>query len=94
MTGSHPHRVTNTKCRIDTVISPDDGHIVAQNMYRKEINILRKIVYQSRFYLQDYTGMYSQQNLKKWKFKHFVNSNKKSQKLSKKSFSYSTVCMT
>jgi len=41
---SHPHRVTNTKCRIDTVISPDDGHIVARNMYRKEINILRKIV--------------------------------------------------
>jgi len=29
---SHPHRVTNTKCRIDTVISPDDGHIVTQNM--------------------------------------------------------------
>jgi len=29
---SHPYRVTNTKCRIDTVISPDDGHIVAQNM--------------------------------------------------------------
>jgi len=24
--------VTNTKCRIDTVISPDDGHIVARNM--------------------------------------------------------------
>jgi len=29
---SHPHRVTNTKCRIDRVISPDDGHIVARNM--------------------------------------------------------------
>jgi len=29
---SHPHRVTNIKCRIDTVISPDDGHIVARNM--------------------------------------------------------------
>ena len=26
---SHPHRVTITKCCIDTVISPDDGHIVA-----------------------------------------------------------------
>ena len=23
------HRVTSTKCRIDTFISPDDGHIVA-----------------------------------------------------------------
>jgi len=39
---SHPHTVTNTKRRIDTAISPDDGHIVARNMYRKEINILKK----------------------------------------------------
>jgi len=29
---SHPHRVTNTKCRVDTVISPDDGHIVARKV--------------------------------------------------------------
>ena len=29
---SHPHRVTNTKCRIGTVTSPYDGNIVAQNM--------------------------------------------------------------
>ena len=29
---SHPQRVTNTKCRIGTFISPDDGHIVARNM--------------------------------------------------------------
>jgi len=35
--------VINTKCSIDTVISPDDGHIVARNMYRKEINVLRKV---------------------------------------------------
>jgi len=28
----HLHRVTNTRCRIDTVTSPDDGHIVARNM--------------------------------------------------------------
>jgi len=46
---SHPHRVTNTKCRIDTVISPDDGHIVALNMQRKEINILKRIVQQVGF---------------------------------------------
>jgi hypothetical protein len=37
------HTVTNTKCRID------DGHIVARNMQRKEINILRKIVHQIGF---------------------------------------------
>jgi len=29
---SHLHRVTITKCGIDTVISPDDGHILARNM--------------------------------------------------------------
>jgi hypothetical protein len=43
------HTVTNTKCRTDTVVSPDDGHIVARNMYRKEINIIRKIVHQVGF---------------------------------------------
>jgi hypothetical protein len=43
---SHPYRVTNTKCHIDTVISPDDGHIVARNTQRKEIYVLRKIVHQ------------------------------------------------
>jgi hypothetical protein len=26
------HTVTNTRCHIDTVISPGDGHIVARNM--------------------------------------------------------------
>jgi len=25
-------RTTSTKCRINTVVSPDDGHIVARNM--------------------------------------------------------------
>jgi len=49
MPDNHPHRVTNTKCRIDTIISPDDGHIAARNMYRKEINVLRKIVHQVGF---------------------------------------------
>jgi hypothetical protein len=42
-------RVANTKCRIDTDISPDDEHIVARHMLRKEINILRKILHQVRF---------------------------------------------
>jgi hypothetical protein len=43
---SHPYRVTSTKYRINTVVSPDDGHIVARNVYRKEIYIPRKIVHQ------------------------------------------------
>jgi hypothetical protein len=29
---NHPDRVTNTKCRIDTVISPDGGYMIARNM--------------------------------------------------------------
>jgi len=29
---SHLYRVKNTRCRRDTVFSPDDGHIVARNM--------------------------------------------------------------
>jgi len=45
----HPYRITSTKSHINTVVSPDDGHIVARNMQRKEINILRKIVHQVGF---------------------------------------------
>ena len=33
------------QCHIVTVISPDDGHMVARNMYRREINILSRIVH-------------------------------------------------
>jgi len=29
---SHPHIITSTKCRKNTVVSSDDGHIVARNM--------------------------------------------------------------
>ena len=29
---SHPHRITSTKRHINTVVSPDDGHIIARNM--------------------------------------------------------------
>jgi len=43
---SHLYRVTNTRCRIVTVFSADDGYIVARNIQRKVINILRKFVHQ------------------------------------------------
>jgi len=46
---SHQHRITSTNCRINTIVSPDDGHIVARNMHRKEINILRKILHHVDF---------------------------------------------
>ena len=29
---SYPYRKTSTKCRINTVVSPDDGHIPARNI--------------------------------------------------------------
>ena len=29
---SHPHRITSTKCRKNTAVSPDDGPTVARNM--------------------------------------------------------------
>jgi len=29
---NHLYGVTNTRCRVGTVFSPDDGHIVARNM--------------------------------------------------------------
>jgi hypothetical protein len=35
----HLYGVTYTRCRIDTINSPDDVHMAARNMYRIEINI-------------------------------------------------------
>jgi len=29
---SHPHSMTSTKCHINKIVFPDDGHIVARNM--------------------------------------------------------------
>jgi hypothetical protein len=49
----------STKCRIDTVISPDDGHIVTRNMEREEINVLRKIVHKlSKSSVQYYASLH------------------------------------
>ena len=44
-----PNRITSIKCQINTVVSPYDGHTVTRNMYRKEINILRKTLHQVGF---------------------------------------------
>ena len=50
-----PHRLTYTRYRVDTVNSADDGHMVARNMYRIEINITWKICASSWFILKDVT---------------------------------------
>ena len=38
----HLHRVTYTRCRIDTIDSPDDEYGVARNTWRIEINVCIK----------------------------------------------------
>ena len=35
-------RMTYTRCRIDTINSPDDGHMAVRNMYRIEINVHKR----------------------------------------------------
>jgi hypothetical protein len=40
------YRVTNSRCHIGKVFSPDDGHIVCPKHVEKTINILRKFVHQ------------------------------------------------
>jgi len=60
---NHPHTKISTKCHINTAVPPDDGPIVARNMYRL-INILRINCAPSWFYLQDYIEMHGQQNIK------------------------------
>ena len=38
----HLHRVTYTRCRINTIDAPDDEHKGARNMWRIGINIYEK----------------------------------------------------
>jgi len=44
------------QCGIDTVISPDDGHMIARNTYRREINILIRIVHLVGFICKNVQG--------------------------------------
>ena len=62
---TYPHRITSTNFRINTVAFPDDEDIVSRNMQRWiDINIIRKICELILFYLQDYTELHDQQNIK------------------------------
>ena len=36
------YTVTYTRCRIDTINSPDDGHVTVRNVYGIEINVHEK----------------------------------------------------
>ena len=43
---NHPYRVTNTKCRIDTVISADDWEHIFPKHVEKSNKHIKKIVHQ------------------------------------------------
>jgi len=60
----HLHRVTYTKCLIDTIDSPDDNHVGACNTYRIEINIHEKELCIKLVIYKNYTEMHGQQNVK------------------------------
>jgi hypothetical protein len=49
----------------DAPCKPNDGHIVARNMYKKEINILRKIVHQFGFIYKIIQGCRSTERKRK-----------------------------
>jgi hypothetical protein len=53
----HLHRVTHTRCCIDTINSPDDEHEVARNMLRIEINIQKKELCVKLVIYKNYTEM-------------------------------------
>ena len=64
-TRRHPYRVTNTIVAQIQQFSPDDGHMVARNMQRREINkYIKQNCAPSWIYLQDFTGMHGQQSIK------------------------------
>jgi len=51
----HLYTVTYTRCRIDTINSPDDGNMAARNMQRIEINIHVKELYVRLVIYKDFT---------------------------------------
>jgi len=59
---SHPHTITSTKCHIDTVISPDDGHTVRPKHVEKRNRRTKKNCAPSWLCLQQFTV-----------FHHFTN---------------------
>jgi hypothetical protein len=71
-TQAHPNQHTKrssiqseyTRCRIDTIHSPGDGHVAARNMSRIEINIHEKELCVKLVIYKDYTEMHGQQNIK------------------------------
>ena len=61
---SHLYRVRYTRCSIDTINSPDNGHMAARNMQRIKINIREKDLCVKLVIYKDYTEMHAKQNIK------------------------------
>jgi hypothetical protein len=59
----HLYRVTYARCRIDTINSPDDGHMAAQNIYRIGIYIHEKEMCLKLVTYKDCTKMHGQRNI-------------------------------
>ena len=57
----HLHRVTHTRCPINTIHSPDDEHRGARNMYRVGINVYEKRIVRQVGYLQEIKMLYKVQ---------------------------------
>jgi hypothetical protein len=57
-----------TRCLIDTINSPDDGHMAARNMWRIEINIRIKELCIKLVSYKNYTEMHGQQNIRNHNF--------------------------
>jgi hypothetical protein len=54
-----------TRCAIDTINSPDDGHMAVRNLKRTEINTYEKELCVKLVIYKDYTEMlHGQQNVK------------------------------
>jgi hypothetical protein len=58
-----PYRITSTKCHINTVVSPDDEHSRPKHVDKRDKHT-KKNRAPSWLYLQHYTRMHSQQNIK------------------------------
>jgi hypothetical protein len=54
--------VAYTRCRTDTINSPDYEHMAVRNMYRKEINIYKKELCVKLVIYKDYTEMHGKKH--------------------------------
>jgi hypothetical protein len=60
----HLHRLTHTRCCIDTIDSPDDEHEIVRNMQRIEIKVEEEELCVRLVIYKNYTEMHGQQNIK------------------------------